>query len=65
MYFLHLFGDDSKVPHQGKHISLSFIENQRFCILQGTHWLQKEENIRYLVNLTYLTLGLIFAYYKL
>jgi len=65
VYFLHLFGDDSKKPHQGKHISLSFFENQIFHITQGTHWIQKEENIRYLVNLTYLTIGLIFAYKKL
>jgi len=65
VYFLHLFGDDSKAPNQGKHISLSFFENQLFHIKQGTHWIQREENIRYLVNLTYLTIGLIFAYKKL
>lgn len=65
VYFLHLFGDDTKKPHSGKHISLTFFENHFFNLMQGTHWIQKEENIRYLINLTYLTIGIIFAYKKL
>lgn len=62
VYFLYLYGVQS---NQGKHISLSFWENQKFLFIQNLHWLQKEENIRYVVNLIYLTIGLIFAYIKL
>lgn len=58
VYYLHLFKDGKK----GKFISLNFYENQKFQLIQGSHWIQKEENIRYLVNLFYLTVGLVFAY---
>lgn len=58
VYFLHLFGDDKTEPHQGKHISLTFWENQTFNWMQKNHWLQKEENIRYVVNIFFLIGGL-------
>jgi hypothetical protein len=65
VYFLHLFSDENKKSFQGKHISLSFFENQLFHLKQGSHWIQKENNIRYLINLIYLTIGLIFAFRQL
>lgn len=35
-----------------KHISFTgFWENQIFLFKQGVHWFQKEENIRYVVNM--------------
>lgn len=58
VYFLHLFGDDRKEPHHGVHISLTFWQKQRFLFMQKLHWLQKEENIRYLVNILFLIGGL-------
>lgn len=58
VYFLHLFGDDRKEPHHGVHISLTFLENQRFLFMQKSHWLQKEENIRYIINILFLIGGL-------
>lgn len=54
VYFLYLFGGDTK----GKHISLSFWQNQKFLWLQNNHWLQKEENIRYIVNILFLLGGI-------
>lgn len=41
VYFLHLFGDDSGDFHKGKHISLNFLENQKFLWMQNSHPLQK------------------------
>lgn len=41
VYFLHLFGDDSGNFHKGKHISLNFLNNQRFLWMQKSHPLQK------------------------
>lgn len=58
VYFLHSFGDDKKEPHHGKHISLTFMENQKFRWMQNIHWLQKEENIRYVINILFLLGGL-------
>jgi len=38
-------------------IGLNFFQNVWFLILQKSHWLQKESNIRYLVNLIFLVIG--------
>lgn len=57
VYFLYLFGDDSNKP-KGVHISLSFFENQKFTWMQKTHWRQKEENIRYIINILFLLGGI-------
>jgi hypothetical protein len=57
VYFLHLYGDTKK-PHLGKHISLTFWENQKFLFMQEKHWIQKEENVRYVVNILFLIIGL-------
>ncbi len=55
VYFLNRYG---KIDNNlGFHIALSKWQNQRFLWLQNRHWLQKEENIRYLVNLLFLILG--------
>lgn len=54
VYFLYRFGTENK----GVHISLSFWENQKFLFMQKLHWLQKEENIRYIVNIIFLISGL-------
>ena len=32
-------------------------QHQRFLWMQGEHWLQKEENIRYIVNVIFLVIG--------
>lgn len=53
VYFL------SKFEKTGFHISLSFLQNQRFLFIQRDHWLQKEENIRYIINILFIILGLI------
>lgn len=51
VYFLHLFGDDSKQPHHGVHISLNFWQNQKFLWLQKQHWMQKTSNITWLISI--------------
>lgn len=40
-------------------ISLNFWQNQKFLWIQNDHWLQKEENIRYAINISFLIGGLI------
>lgn len=62
VYFLYLFGDNSGKTKMGKHISLSFWENQKFLFMQKLHWVQKEENIRYIVNIIFLIIGACIAY---
>lgn len=67
VYFLHRFGDDSGTHHSGYYISLTFFENQRFLFMQNSHWIQKEENIRYIINILFLLAGLsigILNYFK-
>lgn len=59
VYWLTFFGKKSK--NAGIHISLNFFENQKFLWLQNSHWLQKEENIRYIVNVLFLISGLTFS----
>jgi hypothetical protein len=41
----------------GHHVSFNWIEHQQFLWLQGEQWLQKESNIRYVVNVIFLVLG--------
>jgi len=56
VYYLYFFGEKSST--HGVHISLNFLENQKFKWLQNIHWLQKEENIRYIINIFFLIGGL-------
>lgn len=55
-YVYYLYGD--KDIDRGKHISLNYLQNQKFLITMGHHWLQQEKNIRYLINIVFLILGL-------
>ncbi|MGO4905805.1 hypothetical protein [Flavobacterium sp. W20_MBD1_R3] len=59
VYFLNTFGKTDS--QKGFHIALSEWQNQRFLWLQNRHWIQKEENIRYIVNLLFLVLGAYIA----
>jgi hypothetical protein len=52
VYGLHLFGDDTK---RVEHIVLNYWKEQKFLWLQNAHWLQKEENIRYIINMLILS----------
>lgn len=63
IYLLNRFGkiDDS----DGYYIGLNSWEKQIFLWLQQKHWLQKEENIRYIVNLVFLVIGAYVALKKL
>lgn len=56
VYFLNYFGSN-KLPIRGIHIGLTFWQNQRFLWLQRKHWLQKEESIRYIINILFLIIG--------
>jgi hypothetical protein len=57
VYWVSLLGDESTT--HGKHISLTFFQKQKFLWLQNSHWFQKEENIRYLINILFLIYGII------
>ncbi|MEN9997053.1 MAG: hypothetical protein RI922_43 [Bacteroidota bacterium] len=61
VYFLGRYGSDKPI---GCHIGLTWFENQRFLWKMGDHWFQQEKNIRYIVNLLFLTLGLFYGIKK-
>ena len=67
-YFLFRFGErlnnNGKKSNDGEHIKLNWYQNQKFLLLQNKHWFQQEGNIRYIINLIFLTGGLILAFYK-
>lgn len=56
IYFLTFFGSN-KPPVRGFHIGLTTWQNHRFLWMQNKHWLQREESIRYIVNILFLILG--------
>ncbi|MNE67281.1 hypothetical protein D3C80_1628790 [compost metagenome] len=56
IYFFYYFGN-SNPPARGIHIGLTNWQNQRFLWMQNKHWLQKEESIRYIVNILFLIIG--------
>jgi hypothetical protein len=56
IYFLNYFGRNEP-PVKGIHIGLTIWQNHKFLWLQNKHWLQKEENIRYIVNILFLIIG--------
>ena len=57
VYWLYVFGNQSSAG--GYHVSFNWWEHQSFLLLQGEHWFQKEENIRYIVNLIFLIIGVV------
>lgn len=62
VYYLSKFGSGTT----GVHISLTFIKNQRFLIMQDAHWLQQTENIKWVVTgLLSGGIGLALTIYKL
>jgi hypothetical protein len=60
IYWLDTFGKRS--GNHGIHIGLSWTQHQLFLWKQNTHWLQKEDNIRYLINILFLIIGVIIAF---
>lgn len=46
VYFLYRFGNGKS----GIHVSLSFLQNQRFLYLQKAHWLQKADNLKWVIS---------------
>ena len=61
VYCLYLFDSKDKENSTCIHISLTFWEKQKFLFLQKKHWIQKEENIRYIINLLFLIGGITLA----
>lgn len=46
-------------------IALNWFENQRFLFVTRKHWILKEENIRYVINIIFLIIGVVFGFLKL
>lgn len=57
VYWLDTFGKHSS--NNGHHVSFSWREHQTFLWQQNDHWLQKEENMRYVVNVVFLVIGVV------
>lgn len=62
IYQLKMYGN--KDSEKGYHVGFSFWEHQWFLWLQKRHWIQKEENIRYCINIIFLLLGLFLSFSK-
>ncbi len=62
IYYFKLFGN--KESKFGYHVGFNFWEHQQFLWLQNQHWLQKEENIRYCVNVLFLLIGVCISFSK-
>lgn len=54
IYCFNRFGNDGK---NGFHIGMNWFQHQQFLWMQNRHWIQKESNFRYLVNLFFLVFG--------
>lgn len=63
IYRLYPFGKIDSL--NGFYVALNGMEKQRFLWLQGKHWLQKEENIRYIVNIVFLIIGTCIAIHNM
>lgn len=63
IYYLNSFGKIDS--NHGIHIALTWFETQKFLWLQNKHWLQKEESIRYVVNVMFLILAAYISLKKL
>jgi hypothetical protein len=61
VYFLNRFGEEKS---NGIHIGLSWKENQKFLFLMGQHWIQQEDNIRFLTNMALIVFGIIMSSIK-
>jgi len=62
IYYFNTFGKIDN--NHGFHVGFDFAQHHKFLWLQGSHWLQKEENIRYCVNIIFLILGLVLGVLK-
>jgi hypothetical protein len=61
VYFLNRFGEEKS---NGIHIGLTWKENQKFLLLMGQHWIQQEDNIRFLTNMALIVYGIIMSSVK-
>lgn len=63
IYYFNRFGNnDIKTVF---HVVFTWLQHQRFLFLQNRHWVQKEENIRYIVNVIFLIIGAFFGFKNL
>jgi hypothetical protein len=58
-YSFPFFG--RKVSPDDVLVGMTWLEHQKFLWIQDEHWLKKENNIRYIVNVLFLVLGAIVA----
>ena len=63
IYFFNRFGSNDS--NTGFHVGFTWLQHQQFLLLQNRHWVQKEENIRYVVNLVFLIIGAYLGFQKL
>lgn len=59
VYWFYRYSTPSE--QTGMYVAFSRWQHQRFLWLQGNHWLQKEENIRYIVNIVFLVIGVLIS----
>lgn len=60
VYWLDTFGNKSN--NIGLHIGFTWKQHQKFLLMQNMHWLQKEDNIRFIVNILFLIIGVYIAF---
>ena len=65
VYNFKRFGDDATKTTAYHFLKFNFYEHQKFLLSQNMHWIQKEENLRYIINIIFLTIGAYIGIKKL
>jgi hypothetical protein len=65
IYDFKRFGNDKTENPAYDFLKFNFYNHQKFLFIQNKHWLQKEENIRYIVNVVFLIIGAYIGLKKL
>lgn len=60
VYWLDTFGYKSKGT--GFHVGFTGSEHHKFLWMQNMHWFQKEDNLRFVVNILFLAIGVYIAF---
>jgi len=63
MWWQYTYELNDMMPHPRYYlIKLGWFKRIRFLLIQQSHWLQKEKNLRYVVNILFLIIGTIIAW---
>jgi|GEM_PF-1773077 len=56
-HHVYYFNTFAKKDDHGIHVGMTWKQRQKFHLMQNDHWIQKSENIQYIVNILFLSIG--------